>query len=118
MNKIPFRDIDDCDEFWCGATFRKEATTLNSPDINEDFYEYALFLVKEDSDFMLCAHIDKWEIGTVVCYVTTTKGTNRATVTAKEFKRSMILPEELDSWYYIDQGIREKRIKNTKHNKT
>jgi hypothetical protein len=118
MKKIPFKDIDDQDEFWCGSTFRKEGTNLNNADPNEDFYEYVLFLDKGNSDCMICAHTDKWEIGIVVSYVTMTKETNRATVTAKEFKRSMILPEEIDLWYFIDQGIRETRIKNTKHNKS
>ena len=68
MKKIPFKEISEEDEFWCGAAFRKEGTTLNDPD--EDFYEYVLFLDGGNHDYMLCAHDDKWEKGTVVSHVT------------------------------------------------
>lgn len=58
MKKIPFKEISEEDEFWCGATFRKEGTTLNDPDPGEDFYEYVLFLDGGNQDYMLCAHVD------------------------------------------------------------
>jgi hypothetical protein len=32
LKKIPLKKINDEDEFWCGAIFRKEGTTLNNPD--------------------------------------------------------------------------------------
>ena len=32
----------------------------------------------------------------------------------KEFKRSMIIPEEINSWYYIEDRIRDTRIKSNK----
>lgn len=112
MKKIPFNQIDDKDEFWCGAKFQKHGTTLNNPDPAEDYYEYMLFLDNGLKDWMICANIDKWERGSVVCHVKQTEGLERKTVTAKEFKRSMILPEEINDWYFIDDGIRETIIKN------
>lgn len=114
MKKIPLKEIDDDDEFWAGAIFRKEGTIINKPLPEEDFYEYMLFLDLGNSDFMLCAHIDKWEAGKVSSYVKIAKENNRHTVKAKEFKRSMVLSEEIGSWYFMDGGIRETRIKKKK----
>ena len=114
MKKIPYKNINDEDEFWCGSVFRKAGTNLNNPLPEEDFFEYMLFLDNGETDWMLCAHIDKWEKGTIIAHVKMNKGNGRLTVKAKEFKRSMIRPEEINLWYYIDDGIRETRIKSNK----
>jgi hypothetical protein len=111
MKKVPLKDIDDRDEFWTGAVFRKNGTTVNITNPEEDFYEYMLFHHPGNSKFLLCAHIDKWEQGTVVAYVKCTGANNRITVSGREFKRSMVLPEEMDNWYFLDIGIRQTRIK-------
>lgn len=114
MKKIPLRDINDEDEFWCGAKFQKHGTKLTNPPQNEDYYEFMLFLDTGLKGWMICAHTDKWERGTVVCHVKETKGLGRRTVYAKEFKRSMVLEAELDDWYFIDDDIRDTRTINKK----
>lgn len=110
MREIRLKEINDKDEFWAGATFRKVGTTLNNIKPEENYYEYVLFLDLGDSSNMLCAHIDKWERGTVVSKIATTRALDRYTVTALEFKKSMVLPEEIDSWYFIESEIRETRL--------
>jgi len=112
MKKIPFKEINDNDEFWCGAKFQKYGTTINNITPAEDYYEYMLFLDHSLKEWMICANIDTWERGAVACHIKLTKGLGRKTVTAKEFKKSMILPDEINNWYFIDDGIRETRIIN------
>jgi hypothetical protein len=48
---------------------------------------------------MDCVHIDPYEAGSVISSVKITDS-NCLNVTAKEFRRSNILDEEFDSWYY------------------
>lgn len=101
MRLIPFKDIDEQDEFFGGAQFVKKYTGLRKIKPEDDFFEYMLINDDVSSDWMICAHIDKYKAGSVVSYVkTTTADTNRKTVTALEFKRSNILKEEIDNWFY------------------
>ena len=101
MNLIPFREINEDDEFWGGARFVKKETGLRRIKPEEDFFEFMLINDLSSNEYMVCAHIDKFEAGSVISHVTkTTPKSNRHTVSAKEFRRSNILDEELDLWYY------------------
>jgi len=111
MKKISFKKINDEDEFWCGAIFKKEGTHLNNPAPEEDYYEYMLLLDLSNPEWMLCAQTDKWEKGHIVSHIKMSKENARLTVKAKDFKKSMVMPGEIDSWYFIDEGIRNTRIK-------
>jgi hypothetical protein len=110
MKLINFNQINDEDEFCCGATFRKMGTCLSKVSPEDNFYEYMLFLDMSNMDYMICAHIDKLEAGTVCCLIPKTKDLGRHTITAKEFKRMMILPEEMDTWFYVEGEVRKTRI--------
>lgn len=101
MNLIPFREIHEEDEFWRGARFIKKGTGLNNINSDEDFFEYILISDSSSKDYMICCHIDEFEAGAIISHVKTTlPNSNSLTVTAKEFKLSNILEEEIDSWYY------------------
>ena len=101
MNLIPFKEINEDDEFWGGASFVKKETGLRRIKPEEDYFEYMLINDLSSSEYMVCTHIDKFEAGSVISHVTkTTPESNRHTVTAKEFKRSNILEKEIDLWYY------------------
>lgn len=101
MYLIPFKDINEHDEFWGGARFIKKKTGLRRVAPEQDYFEYMLINDNSSSEWMICTHIDKFEAGSVVSHIKkTTAESNRHTVTAKEFKRSNILDEELDLWYY------------------
>jgi len=106
MIEIPFSEINDNDEFWSGAIFRRYGTNLNIISQEEDFFEYML-VDDPGFEYMLCVHIDKWEAGTSVCHLSKTVGLNRHTVLANEFRKKMILPDEVISWFYVTGGIRE-----------
>jgi hypothetical protein len=112
MKLIPFTDINDEDEFWGGARFVKKKTGLLNVKEEEDFFEYMLIADNSMSDWMICAHIDKYEAGSVISHVKTTSDTNRFTVLAKEFKRSNILIEEIDLWFYQEDD--DDRYRNRK----
>lgn len=101
MNLIPFKDINEQDEFWGGARFIKKKTGLRRVVPEQDYFEYMLVNDNSSSEWMICTHIDKFETGSVISHVKkTTPLSKRHTVTAKEFKRSNILDEEIDLWYY------------------
>ena len=100
MKLIPFKEINEEDEFWGGARFVKLLTKLMIVDKDNDFFEYMLIDDKGMSDWMICAHIDQYEAGSVISHVKQTIDTNRHTVLAKEFKRSNILDKEIDLWFY------------------
>ena len=101
MKLIPIKDIDEQDEFFGGARFIKKYTGLRKIEAEEDFFEYMLFNDNASNDWMIFAHIDRYEAGSVVSQVkTTTADTGRKTVTAKELIRSNILKEEQDNWFY------------------
>jgi len=100
MNLIPFKNIDEQDEFWCGARFVKKKTGLRLGDPEQDYFEFML-VDASSRKWMICTHIDHFEAGAVISYVkTTTLESQRYTVTAKEFRRSNILDDEIDLWYY------------------
>src|SRR5690554_5988078 len=101
MNLIPFKEISEHDEFWGGARFIKKETGLRRITLEQDYFEYMLVNDNSSSEWMICTHVDKFEAGSVISHVKkTTPDSNRHTVTAKEFRRSNILDEEIDLWYY------------------
>lgn len=99
MNLVPFKEIHEEDEFWRGARFVKKGTNLNHINPEKDFFEYMLTGHAYIKEYMDCVHIDQYEAGSVVSSVKLTDS-NSLTVTAKEFRRSNILEDELDNWYY------------------
>lgn len=101
MDLIPFNELHDEDEFWRGARFVRKGTGLLNVNSDKDYFEYMLISDSSSKDHMICAHIDEFEAGAIVSHVKTTlPDSNSLTVTAKEFKRSNILEEEIDRWYY------------------
>lgn len=106
---MPFKDLNEDDDFFCGSIFRKDKTALNIVDPEEDYFEYMLFLDGGTPEYMICAHIDKWEAGTVASHIKMDTSSNRFTVKAREFKRSMIMPEEINDWFYIKSGYNDQK---------
>jgi len=113
MKLIPLKEINDLDEFWGGAKFREIGTVNGYENIKpeENYHEYMLFVDKANPEWMLCGSIDKWDRGNIICHVrmTLAEGSGRYTVTAKEFRRSMIEPSEEERWYYIDDEVKNTR---------
>ncbi|MFK7969866.1 MAG: hypothetical protein AB8F95_05835 [Bacteroidia bacterium] len=92
MRLIPFKDINEKDEFWAGARFIKKGTGLRRIREEEDYFEYMLINDQSSNDWMACANISALKGGSLVSKIkTTTAQSNRHTVTAQAFRKSMIL---------------------------
>lgn len=100
---IKLTDIDETREFWSGTKLRKYKVGLNTPNADEDYYDYILAYAPWDKESMMLVNITegigKNKSGSVYAGVLSVKlETGKAIVTKSSFQHTL---EDFENWYLL-----------------